>query len=112
MSDWPGWVHLMPRPCTADMPEVAAYAAQIFLRRVTSETGDLVISFQVLGGFGAPCIQGYGESHVPPETITELVAFAKAGQRENFDFLAGSAGVPAEDRDALWAGTLRRLGRE
>ena len=54
-------------------------------------------------------ILGDHESAVPESTIKELVALAKAGNREDFDFLAGSAGV--EDRDALWAGTRSRLGK-
>jgi hypothetical protein len=41
--------------------------------------------------------------------VTELVALAKAGNREDFDFLAGSAGV--EDLESLWTGTRARLGK-
>lgn len=57
-------------------------------------------------------VEGDSCSAVDPDTIKELVALAKADNRADFDFLAGAAGVHAHRRDALWAGTRARLGRE
>ena len=46
-----------------------------------------------------------------PGIAEELVALAKADNREDFFFLAGSAGVPLDRREALWQGTRARLNK-
>jgi hypothetical protein len=50
------------------------------------------------------------ESAVEPATIEALMDLARAGNREDFLWLAGSAGVAPEKHEELWAGTRRRLG--
>ena len=52
---------------------------------------------------------GDSQSAVSDDTVTELVALAKANKREDFDFLAGACGVAPERRDALWTGTRARV---
>lgn len=56
-------------------------------------------------------VEGDAASAVPPDTVKELVALAKADKREDFDFLAGAVGVPAARQDALWTGTRARLNK-
>ena len=46
---------------------------------------------------------------LPADTVTTLLDFARAGQEANFRWLAASAGVKAEELDALWTGTVARV---
>lgn len=48
----------------------------------------------------------------PPDEDTEetLLDLARHDRKADFYFLAGSAGVPTEKHDELWAGARRRLG--
>ena len=47
---------------------------------------------------------------LPVDAAPALVDLARADRKDDFCFLAGSAGVPAEKHDELWRGTRRRLG--
>ena len=86
----------------ADGPEFEAWRRRM---------GDWVTSW--VDPLAAPrLIAGDEQSTVPPDIVTELVAFAKAGNREDFDFLAGSAGIPREQHEEMWSGCRHRLGLE
>jgi hypothetical protein len=50
------------------------------------------------------------ESAVSPDTVETLLDLARDGQREDFMWLAGSAGVAPEKHVELWNGTRKRLG--
>jgi hypothetical protein len=43
------------------------------------------------------------------DTVTTLLDLARAGQEANFRWFAASAGVKAEELDALWTGTVARV---
>lgn len=43
------------------------------------------------------------------DVIDTLLEYARLGNREDFEWLARSTGVPAEDVGALWEGTRQRL---
>lgn len=57
-------------------------------------------------------IAGDSQSAVPPDTVALLVDFAREGRREDFDFLAGSAGIPKAQHEEVWQGARARLGLE
>jgi hypothetical protein len=46
---------------------------------------------------------------LPADTVPTLLDLARAGQEANFRWFAASAGVKAEELDALWAGTVARV---
>ena len=45
-------------------------------------------------------------------TLDVLLELARAGRRDDFCTLAGSAGVPRKSHAALWTGTRKRLGQD
>jgi hypothetical protein len=51
---------------------------------------------------------GYGLNDA--DLIETLLDFARAGDAASFRELARMRGVPAADIDAMWAGTMRRVG--
>ena len=57
-------------------------------------------------------VAGDEESAVPQDTIDTLLDLARADRREDFMALAGMVGVSDAQRDELWTGTRRRLGKE
>jgi hypothetical protein len=46
---------------------------------------------------------------IPADTVTTLLDLARAGHEADFRWLAASAGVKAEELDALWTGTVARV---
>ena len=46
---------------------------------------------------------------LPADIVTTLLELARAGQDADFRWLAASAGVKAEELDALWTGTVARV---
>lgn len=54
---------------------------------------------------------GRNDAQLEPDAVEELLALARAGDAATFKALAGMVGVPVNDLDALWTGTVRRLGR-
>jgi len=77
------------------------YDRTVFVRFTRS---GLVYSY-TLGNDGLPL-----EAGPPLDAAPALVDLARADRKDDFCFLAGSAGVPAEKHDELWRGTRRRLG--
>ena len=46
---------------------------------------------------------------LPADTVTTLLDLARAGDEADFRWFAASAGVKAEELDALWTGTVARV---
>lgn len=55
-------------------------------------------------------VSGDQESAVTADTVEALVDLARKDQRDDFMWLAASAGVAKDQRDELWRGTRARLG--
>ena len=46
---------------------------------------------------------------LPADTVATLLDLARAGHEADFRWLAASAGLKAEELDALWTGTVARV---
>ena len=57
-------------------------------------------------------VSGDEESAVPQDTIDTLLDLARADRRDDFMVLAGAVGLSNAQRDELWTGTRRRLGKD
>ena len=57
-------------------------------------------------------VAGEIESAVAADHVPILLDMARLGQERDFKDLAGCLGVPLEDLDAMWQGTVARLRRD
>jgi hypothetical protein len=54
----------------------------------------------------------YRDLGLDEDAVETLLDLARTNQRDDFLFLAGSYGVPVQERESMWEGTRRRLGLE
>lgn len=75
-----------------------------------SASGRHILFLLALERLRAGCPFWHDSMFVPPDLAAVLVEFAKADKREDFRWLAMSAGVQEGQLEELWRGTLARLG--
>lgn len=98
-------IGLAPSGAVASVTDLIGPATRAGLMIEVRQSG---VTF--IGNMIPPRVNGDLESRLSSDVITQLVAFARAGRRDDFFFLAGASGLALADRDGFWSNMRHRLG--